>query len=123
MDIAKRWSLLKQAILTDKSIQNSDLPDAYRRVFKDLDADLSGKLGKASAAAEKAAKKEDPASRAALKAALLEAASVIADYQAHLGWIEDAFLAKYNANASWAVLRTNLTRIQDDALAAAARLP
>jgi hypothetical protein len=122
VDIAERWSLLKKAILNDQSIQGSDLPDAYRLVFKDLDAGLSDKLKKASAAAEKAGKKQDPASRAAFKAALMQAASVLADYQAHLAYLEPAFLAKYHAEGSWRTLRANLTKIQDDVLAAAAGL-
>lgn len=123
MDIAERWSLLKKAILNDTSVKGSELGAAYAEVFKDLDAGLSSKLKKASDAAVAAGKKQDAASQAKFKAALMQAAAVIADYQQHLDWIEDAFLAKYQAVGSWATLRANLTKIQDDVLATAAKLP
>lgn len=123
MDIAQRWSLLKKAILDDDSVKGSPLGDAYALVFKDLDADLSGKLKKASDAAVAAGKKGDAKSQAAFKAALMRAAAVLADYQAHLQYIEPAFLAKYPAVGSWQVLRSNLTKIENDVLAAAAQLP
>lgn len=122
MDIDERWSLLKKAILTDPNVKGTPTGEGYAELFKSLDLNLSSKLSKVSKAAEAAAKKQDPASRALFKQQLIAAAAVLAGYKNQLAFLKNAFLAKYMANASWAMLESNLNKIESDVLATAAAL-
>jgi hypothetical protein len=122
MDIEKRWSLLKQAILNHEMIRGTDVEQGYKDLFATLDLNLSGQLRKVSKAADAAGKKQDPASRARFRQELLNAADILTQYKQQLQYLKEPFLAKYQALGVFQSLETNLNRIESDVLAAAAAL-
>jgi hypothetical protein len=129
IDLVDQWSQVKKRILNPGPGPDGRVPPAnperdegYKKVFANLDQNLSGKLRAVDRAAA-AARNGDPKARAKYRAALQEAFDTIEDYNKYLDMIGPAFIEKYGAQGSWSILRHVLNKIRDDIGMTLAALP